>query len=336
MEFSPAVGNASCPICVLPIAIEGPTGCFGCPPTEKFPPVWNFSEEFVVSGDASETVTTSNASTYSILANVPPGSTGPATATVVKVMPGEIKSKPLICVMASAGSSVFPGCAWGNGAWKYDAWLYKPTYGSPSPSPGGCGLTPGFLEQRTSVSGAGPWMYPSGASAVGSALGACYGPKQFYYYSGMPETYWGRGLAPYPDFNGSSLLHPVDLGGCTLGTQQWYMTATRDACWNWYLSSGGGSSVVLRLHVIGYSYIRVSPVVFDGTRYCHAYFPPHCTALSPLFGALSNNLTSGFASWAGTYPCGTPDSITLTLTGRSGCLGDGLATLPETVTLNRG
>jgi hypothetical protein len=350
MEFKPSVDNPSCNVCVIPESLTPPKGCFGCPADEIFPAVWKFKKDFAVPYTASGVITTSDSTTFPVLSRVPPGVTGPSTATVTRFMPDNVRSSPMTAVITTSllAGELKHGCIWGNGAWKYSGWLWKPTFGSLAPPLGSCPMTTGFNEKRVEYAGGGPFINPNGTSIVGGGAGpaACYAPHGVFRYNNMPETVWPASALGYPYFGQDRSLYPGSFSNDCFPYSVNYTAYLRQQCVGWVLVSAGGNLVELSVSVRGYTQIKFAPIVnsSDSSGFYSAYFnnaPPDNSnwvidragqalwALASVFPP-----TAGEIVWQGTYPCGNPASFSLTLVSRAGCLSG--SSVPTTVTLMRG
>lgn len=322
-----------CPICVQATPIVGPVGCCGCPSDEQFPGIWYFANDFSIGGDYSRPeVVAITGSGASCLGNVNPAGSGYATATqtAFRTPVSEIKGYPLVRAVGPGG---VPGCLWGYAKGRYDGWIYYPTYGSPSPPVDGCPLTEGFTEKRCSFSYTGPQFNSYGVSVVSNPFGGCIVPSTNYAWSGVPES----GL------NGTPLANALffDTAPCSSYPTNFLTGSLKvfQICWNWDLrciTSPGLSQILkLSLHSSHYSYTSFDRIIHNSGVWAHDEFGSGSTCAGSLFVS-SGSAASISTAWVAEYPCGNPDSITLTNpnpipVGESNpMLG---MTFPETITL---
>lgn len=330
----PATGNPSCPICIVPRKLSGPTGCFGCPIDEQFPAVWHFNRGLRFDLPGITTVTSSDSTAYPLLNNVAPGRTPPATITTVIDMPGAVESHPLMVqvqMLLPSGASQYD-CVWGWGRWRFPMYFFRKTFGSPSPPPGSCSLTAGRFENIGQHAGEGPWYYPSGASSVGNPDFGNYVPPGSFDYSPIPECPFPVSLATLT--NACLPYNPGCFPSSVLQARSFQISA-----YNWYLYSPihFPGRMSLYLTISGHKYSVLSEPCYASGPFGGPGYITAGPELTPQWiDPVLPFPTQGAARWDVEYPCGTPSTVTLSLAQTSGILASPFSSMPATITLRRG
>lgn len=323
--YDPPPGQNTCPVCAMPVSIIGPVGCCGCPSTEQFPAIWRFDGGFSIGGGypTPEVVTTSG---LACLANSYPIGGAPAVATTTnyRVELAEIMAaRDLVRVVALSDGTA--GCGWGAGAGKYDGWIYIPTYGSPSPPLGGCALTRGTTEIRMQKQYTLPFVRPNGTTIVGNAFSADVGVNEFFTWENVPESgYDGT------EFDGNIFYKDVSCSGFPLQC----FVGVSNRSWNFFLrcvsDGNGGFLLSLSLNVSGYSYTAYDKMITAthsgvGVYWVHDEYDFGDAGVC----ATSNQYSAFETDWSAPFPCGKPQTITLT----GGVSTNPFFTFPSTITL---
>jgi len=324
-EMHAIEGVDSCDVCVYPTFQTGPTTCFGCPSGEVFPAIWNMVSPFAITGSpASPFSSTSTFSDNGSTQRTEDGADATITFTSYYYDPTTIGAKSLICARTAGAGS----CGWGYSEMQYKGWIQRPTMGSPlnpSPAPPQCSFVAGYLEDRFTYDDAGATFGAGGSVSHGAP---CRAALPGWVWSGMTE------LVTSP-INGVELANSYTalrdvIDACTNAGN--YTIERMAKCWAFLLTPiTPTGTILLTLKTSHYAFVESDKVILEPA--VSSKWRNSAMVSQAALGGVSATAINGQVSWVGTYPCGNPETITLTYSAKSGLLSS--YTVPSTVVLRR-